>query len=136
MRKAVLYCCLVSLQVSATLPALSQDESERISRPAPRAVGGASTNDSAALNDNVNSNDSASSNDSAFNTNTGSNGGTVLNGSARLDGSSMINAVTGLQPSSDDWLARTTRFGSGLAAWQSKNSVGPTVSVEDSEKNR
>lgn len=136
MRKATLYFCLLSLQVIAVAPAFAQDESERISRPVHEEVGGATSKNSAVLNDNVTSNGSASSNDSAINDNTGSNRSTVLNGSARLDGSSMMNAVTGLQPSSDDWLARSTRFGSQLAAWQSKNSVGPTVSVNDAEKNR
>ena len=126
MSKAALYCCLLSLQVISTVSAFAQEESVRIDRPVPREMSGAT------LNDSVTSNYSTSMNDNALNTSTSSNGGTTLNGSASLNGGSL----TGLQPGTDDWLIRSNKFGSQLAAWQSKNSVGPTLSVNDSEKNR
>lgn len=138
MRKATLYCCLLS-QLIATAPALAQDESLRINRPArdeslrierptPGKVGGSPYNDSDGFNDKVDSKGSALDDTSSSST--------MLNGRASLNGSSIVNPAAGLQPSSDDFLNRTNWFGSQLAAWQSKKSVGPTMSVSDSEKNR
>lgn len=131
MRKVTLYCCLLFLQVIAMLPAFAQDESVRINRPGQ----GASFRDTS---DSANSRDSTNLNDTALvgsppNVSGNSSGSSpMLNGSASLSGGSLLSGT----PSSDDFIIRSNRFGSQLASWQSKNSVGPTVSVSDSEKSR
>ncbi len=129
MRKVTLYCCLLILQVIAMAPAFGQEESVRINRPGTASTGieSAAGRLQGAPTISTSSDDSVSSDDS-----TSSNGGTVLNGSASLSGGSLMNGI----PVRDELLIRSNRFGSQLSAWQSKNSVGPTVSVSDSEKNR
>lgn len=123
MKKNTVYCCLLFLQVIAAATALAQDESERISRPAPLSGVTSTTRGSATSDDSTILNKQGS---------TSLNGSTILNGSASLNGGSVMN----LTPGTAEWLTQTNRFGSQLAAWQNKNSVGPTVSVSDSEKNR